>query len=161
MAKCIAVLKVCKTARERQDYAFDLTHEFAKHWEKDHPYVSAARLRPDLNDATGLEYSSSGGQSGAELPIWPATGTVDDGSIVWTPQAFSFASLKHRIASVAWDTIAGITLSDQVETDLPGLQEARITVSGGTARKKYVCPGIVTTVNGLEFEIRLEITIDP
>jgi hypothetical protein len=165
MAECIQTLEVCQTAREKQDYAFNLTPDFAIVWQADRPAPAVVRaIAESGKPGTGLEYASSGGQTnGKKEPSWPtelAAEPIADGSAMWTAQALSFASLKHRIASVAWDVVAGITLSDQVETDLPGLQEVRITVSGGTAGTTYTCPGLITTVGGKKFEVRLLVTID-
>jgi hypothetical protein len=159
--KCLQVLKVCKTAGERQDYAFDLTAEFSKLWEADHPYAAAAVVRPSVG--TGLEYVSSGGQSNGEIePEWPtpAGETVEDGSITWTAQALSALGLKHHIVDCTWTAPDGITASDQVETDDPGLQEIRIWVSGGTVGESYVITALVETNLGALFECRLIVSIE-
>lgn len=162
MTECIQALEECQTVREKLDYAFNLTPNFAWRWMPDEPAPAAVRpIAETGKPGTGLEYASDGGQTnGKKEPNWPATigGTVADGSTIWTAQAISNASLRHRIGSVEWLPVDGITLSDQVETDLPGLQEVRITVFS-TTPGTYTCIGIVTTQGGKKFEVRLVMTI--
>jgi hypothetical protein len=164
MAKCILLLKVCQGASERQDYAFNWTHEFSKRWEPVFPYATAAHIRPSsLERSTGLEYVSSGGVSGPEEPAWPTVegGTVVDGSITWTAAAISNSSLRHRISGTSvWTADAGITLEDEVTTDAPGLQESRIWVEGGTSGQVSTNLCVVTTDQGAKYQGELRVTIE-
>lgn len=163
MAKCLQTLKVCQGSGERQDYAFNLTDEFAKRWVANRPYPAMDRIRPASLPGTGFEYQSSGGVSnGAAEPPWPEAlaGQVADGSIAtWTAVEMSYGGLRHRIDSVDWQVIDGLTLADQSEEDQPGLQEIRIWVESGAAPGKYNFSAIVTTDQGAEFECPIELTI--
>jgi hypothetical protein len=161
VSKCIATLKACQGAGERQDYAFNLTREFANLWEADAPYASSDKVRPNSLPGTGFEYSSSGGVSnGAAEPAWPATGTVVDGSITWTTGAITNDSLRHRIVSVEWSSDSDVPTSDQVETDDPALQEVRIWVGpGGTVGETYLIEGEITTDQDAIYTVRIELTI--
>lgn len=162
MAKCLLLLKVCQKAGERQDYAFNWTREFSKRWESDFPYGAAVAVRP-ATGSTGFEYVSSGGVSGSEEPVWPdALGlTVVDGSITWTAAAISNTSLRHRIdAPAVWTADTGVTLDDQSDTDLPGLQETRIWVADGAegqVSRNYV---EVTTDQGAIYMGELRVTFE-
>jgi hypothetical protein len=160
VAKCIATLKVCQGAAEKQDYAFNLTREFARLWEADKPYSAGQAVRPNEIPGTGFEYESAGGVSnGAAEPAWPSTGAVQDGSIFWTTQAISNDGLKHRIVTVDWTAPDPVVASDQVEVDEPGLQEVRIWLSGGVAGETYDIEGEVTTDQDAIFVVRIELTI--
>lgn len=165
MVECVQTLEVCKAASERQWYAFNLTDEFAHRWQAARPYASGQAVRPARRPATGFEYVSSGGVShGKTEPEWPqAVGeTVEDGSIIWTAQAISYDSLRERLAAVdpaEWTTDGDLILSDQVEQDLPALQEVRIWASGGTLGEVYDCVVVIETVSGSLFECRLRVTI--
>lgn len=160
MSQCIATLKACQGADELHDYAFDITDEFSRIWRPNSDEPLGSIVRPGT---TGLEYISAGGVTNGELePDWPLEngGTVDDGSVLWTGQSVSYSGLIHRIGSVAWTAPAGITLSDPQEIDRPAQQEARISVTGGVAGRKYRIVGLITTLAGDEiFEVRLEMTI--
>lgn len=162
MPKCLQILKVCQAEDERQIYAFDLTDEFASLWSPNRPYTVGTVVRPRDNPGTGLEYVSSGGVSNGELePEWPIVvgDAVDDGSLTWTAQLMTFSGLNHRIVSAAWTAPSDITADDQVETDHPAMQEARIEISGGTLGQRYTVIGLVTTDQGSIFELRLQDTI--
>lgn len=165
MARCIQILKACQSVDSVLDYAFNLTDEFANVWGPDLPFAAAVAVRPTgkTRKTTGFEYSSSGGQSnGTVEPAWPIVnaGTVADGSIAtWTAQVLSNTSLEHRIDTCVWSAPAGITVTDEIVTETPGLQEVRLTVSGGTAGTTYTISGLITTTDGLEFEVRLQIEI--
>ena len=169
MAKCIETLKVCQGADERQDYAFNVTDEFSLRWQANRAYQTGQVVRPNQRAGTGFEYlaatdAGGGMSSGDQEPTWPKVvgGTVVDGSITWTCQLPTYDSLRERIDSVVWDEdpeIDDLVLSDQVEQDIPGLQEARIWVSGGTLGNVYNCRALITTESGAIYECRLEVTI--
>ena len=170
MAKCIETLKVCQGANERQDYAFNVTDELAIRWQANRTYQTGQTVRPNELPGTGYEYvatvadSSGGMSSGAAEPTWPKTlgGTVVDGSVTWTAQIPTFDGLRDRIDTVSWDTTSetgDLLLTDPVEQDLPGLQEVRIWVSGGTLGETYDCWVLITTESGAIYECRLEVTI--
>jgi hypothetical protein len=169
VAKCIETLKVCQGAEERQDYAFNVTDEFALRWQPNRAYQTGQAVRPNALPGTGFEYvataaDSSGGMSADQEPNWTKTvgATVVDGSITWTCQLPTYDSLRERIDSVDWDSDSDpsdLVLADQVEQDIPGLQEARIWVSGGVVGQVYNCRALITTEAGARYECRLEVTI--
>ena len=138
---CEIIQLVCKRAGERRAFpAFDLTSAFSRVWLPDHPFASATRVRPADRPSQGLEYESSGGQSGVREPKrWPAVvdETVVDGSITWTAKTLSIASLIYRISSVTYDVPAGIVHHEQTPIDEPGAQLVPMEVSGGTKGKTY------------------------
>jgi len=162
MTECIATLKVCQGEQSVLDYAFDLTDRFAIPREPNRPYANAAHVRP-VESGTGWQYQSSGGVTNGDdfEPDWPTESgeAVIDGSLTWTAEAITFDSLRYRIASVTWTAPDGITLSDESIIDQPALQEARVTVAGGTAGQKYRIVGVVVTTTGLEYEVRIELKV--
>ena len=169
MAKCIETLKVCQGADERQDYAFNVTDEFSLRWQPNRGYQTGQSLRPNELPGTGFEYvvtaiDSSGGMSAEQEPNWPKVvgESVVNGSITLTCALPTYDSLRERIDSVVWDSDSepsDLMLSDQVQQDIPGLQEARIWVSGGTVGETYNCRALITTESGAKYECRLEVTI--
>lgn len=147
----LQTLRVLHRAGERQPYAFDLTDAFSWRLERGRQAPSAA-VRPDAH--TGLEYTASVGVTGAREPHLPnlAGKSVQDGSVTLTAQPVSYASLRWRVKDADWSAMpADLVLSDQIETDLPGLQEVRIYVSGGIAGETYECPVKVTTLDDAVF----------
>lgn len=168
MAELIQTLKVAQAADERQDYAFNVTDEFALRWRPARAYLTGQIVRPNDRPATGFQYvaatdASGGMSSGDQEPNWPKIvgGTVVDGSVTWTAQLPTYDGLRERIDSVAWNDadVGDLILADQVEQDLPGLQEVRIWVSGGTVDRTYDARALITTESGAVFECRLEVTI--
>lgn len=162
MTECIAKIKACQGDQAKLDYAFDLTERFAIPRQPNHPYAESACVRPTEGE-TGRQYRSSGGVTNGDdfEPQWPAEngGEVVDGSLTWTAEDITFDSLRYRIDSVTWTAPDGITLSDETIIDQPALQEARVTVAGGTAGQKYRIVGVVTTTTGLEYEVRIELKV--
>lgn len=165
MAKCLQKLKSCKTVAERQDFSFNLTDEFARHWEANRPFNDGTAIRPATLPGTGFEYASSGGVTNGEAePTWPTVegGEVADGSIAgWVAQTMSNDGLRHRITDVTWTPPAGITVSDQAEIDEPALQEIRVWVNpGGTIGDKVTIVATIETDQGAIFECHLELTLE-
>lgn len=163
MAKCIATLKVCQDEDERLDYGFNWTREFSRRWKADFAFDTGITIRPE-SEPTGLEYVSSGGQTGAEEPNWPTTigGTVTDGSITWTAQVLSSDSLIHEIATDAWsDSIpAGLTVEGQLPVTVPGAQMTQVILSGGSSGITYTVENEVTTASGLEYIAQIILKIE-
>jgi hypothetical protein len=150
------------SAEARLDYAIDLTERFAIPRQPNFPYAIGAHVRP-IEGGTGWQYQSSGGVTNGDdfEPDWPVDsgGTVDDGSLTWTAEPITYDSLRYRIDEVEWTAPAGITLSDESIIDQPAMQEARVTVAGGTVGEKYRIVGLVTTTTGLVFEVRIELKV--
>lgn len=131
-------------------------------------YAAGVAVRPNTRAQTGLEYVSSGGVSrgiSARQPIekaepqWPMTGTVPDGSIIWTPREISFDSLEERIVSEQWDWPDGITVEPQPHHDEAAMQVSSARFSGGTRGRVYDVSVLVTTTQQVH-EGTLRVTID-
>jgi hypothetical protein len=164
MAKCLQVLKACQPLEARLDYGFYWTREFTRRWEADRPYDIGIVVRPSsVAVVTGFEYISSGGQSGAEEPNWPRTlaGTIVDGSITWTAQALSTASLLETVATDTWSASdpVGLTVEAQLPIDLPGLQRTSVVLSEGSVGVEYAVDNEVITATGKEFVARVLLTV--
>ena len=167
MASCYALKKDCKREGERLDWAFNWTHELARKWRPDVPYALDVALRPtDPNGQTGLEYVSSGGQTGSEEPAWPtASGeTVVSGTITFTAQPISTDSLEDQIASSTWaSTEPSIVVDGDDSSVTAGLQETSAFVAGGVVRRTHDIVNTVTTSSSPAriFEGVLRLKIDP
>lgn len=63
--------------------------------------VAGVIVRP--SQATGFQYlCSTPGYTGDDEPAWSASAPVSDGSVVWTPEPVTTASLVSTIASSSW-----------------------------------------------------------
>ncbi len=99
-------------------------------------YNAGDRVRPLRKDATGLQYNctTAGVTSGKPLVRWPtvAGGTVTDGTVVWTAEAVTSASLRTTIASEDWSASAGVVLGAESSSDLRYIVMVGSGVSGQT-----------------------------
>lgn len=163
MAKCVAIIKKCQGSEARLDYGFNWTDQLARKWAANTPFGVDVAVRP-AGSATGFQYTSSGGQSAAEEPVWPTTDgdTVTDGSIVWTAEAIDDDSLEDQIDSSTWSASdpAGLTVEAVAPTILPGLQQTSVILSAGDVGETYTVENEVTTTNGFEYIGRVLLTID-
>jgi hypothetical protein len=78
-------------------------------------------IRPARLAATGRQYrATTGGVTGAAEPRWPSANaaTVRDGSVVWTAEEISGASLARTISTQAWEPATGVTYSGASNSDL-------------------------------------------
>lgn len=159
MAKCVQTLKACQGVAEKKLYGFNFTTLLSRLWAADEPFAAGVKIRPTV--ATGFQYSSSGGQSGAEEPAWPTelAATVVDGSITWTCEAIDANSLADGIDDVTWTADPGITVDPQVPVVTPGLQRVDASVSGGTVGETYLIDAEVLTDGAMEYVARLELSI--
>ena len=124
-----------------QDPAETLNYaaEFAQHCayirESDTDYAMGAHVRPAA--ATGYQYvATAGGHSGTKEPRWPTTvgGTVVDGSVTWTCEAFAVSSLLRTVSSAGWGSDTGLTVGTQVLTGT----RSTVNISGGTLGQTYL-----------------------
>ena len=110
---CRILQKVCKTAAEAKLWGFDYVRDpetgalgfLARGWRPGQVYPADIVTLPNRAFA-GLQFKSSGGQSGRREPTWPTTvgGTVTDGrvmqlTIVPEPGAIGLALLGAAIAA--------------------------------------------------------------
>ena len=107
-------------------------------------------VRPIRAEATGLQYRCTGAgvtaaRENARFP-WPkiAAQTIVDGSVTWTAEPVSAASLRTVIVTEEWPAVAGLTYTGAVSQD----QRYQITVGGGIAGQVYEVIHRVTLANG-------------
>lgn len=135
---------------EALPFEINWTHEFANRWTANSAFAAASCVRPSsVALQTGLEYISSGGQSGPTEPQWPTSlgETVTDGSITWTAQALSNSSLRERIATDDWPDVANFTITPATPIDEPGRQlvSAKIASDVETAVRREIRVEVTTT----------------
>jgi len=161
--KCLEVLKRCQSVDARLQYGFDWTREFSRRWVRDHPFDLGIVIRPETIP-TGYEYISSGGQTGAEEPLFKITAgsTTRDGSLVWTAQAYTGDSLMDQILSDTWTASdpTGLTVEAQSPINSAGLQQTSVILSEGVAGVTYVVENEVVTDLGYEYMARIILTIE-
>lgn len=119
------------------DYAVSFAAECVRYRDPDTSYAINACVRPVK--ATGLQYrAAAAGRSGTQEPRWPevAGQTVQDGSVVWTAEAISTASLIRTLSGATWTADAGLTASgSSVDADACA---AIANISGGTLGQSYL-----------------------
>jgi hypothetical protein len=147
------VFSSCLIAGETLPFEFDWTQEFSVFWSANGYFPAFMVVRPlDPEGDTGLEYVSSGGKAGLDEPVWPASGSVEDGTITWTAQPLSNSSLRERISSATWPAVSGFTISAETVTDEPGRQltTAKINATAPMASRREIQVEL-TTSQGNEY----------
>ena len=150
--------KACKTPGEEVTLGFDLTWFCARTWSAGSAVDPAVAVRPlplamgGTVGETGYEYTTTlGGFSGSEEPAWPSTGSVTDGSVTWTAQAMSNASLVRAISSVTWSVEAGtVTLDNDAMVNTGGQQKIATQILGGSNGERALVRAHVTYSDGDE-----------
>jgi len=131
-----AVLQVYEQdPAETLDYSAEFSGHCSRLREPDTDYATGTRVRPAR--ANGFQYNAStGGRTGTNEPRWPASigATVQDGSVTWTCEAISDASLKRTVTTAAWTADAGIT----VGTTATAGTKSTALLSGGTLGQRYL-----------------------
>lgn len=112
--------------------------------------ASGAIVRPTRKRATGLQYrcTTAGTTSGqpTDRLRWPRTSaaTLTDGTVVWTAEAMTDASLRTTISANDWPAVAGLTFGAVSNADLV----YTLLVSGGTSGQTYDIEHEITCANG-------------
>lgn len=112
--------------------------------------ASGAIVRPARRRATGLQYrcTTAGVTSGqpTDRLRWPTTAaaTLTDGSVVWTAEAMTSASLRTSVSADDWPTVTGLTFGTTSNADLI----YTLLVSGGTSGQTYDIEHEITCANG-------------
>jgi hypothetical protein len=123
---------------ETLDYSVEFGGHCARVREAGTDYVTGTRIRPAKD--TGYQFNAStGGHTATVEPRWPTSGTVADGSVIWTAEAISTASLRRTLSSAAWAADTGITVGTQSTVGT----KATALISGGTLGQTYLirCTG--------------------
>jgi hypothetical protein len=97
----------------------------------------------------GLQYrATTGGVTGSPEPRWPRepSATVQDGSVVWTAEPRTSASLARTIATQAWEPQSGVTFSAASNTD----EVFSVLVEGAEDGKDYQLVHAVELSDGQE-----------
>lgn len=107
-------------------------------------------VRPLRADATGLQYRCTTAGTTSSKPTsslrWPTTagGTLLDGSVIWTAETISSASLRTTITGEDWPAVSGLTLGTETSNDLRYV----VLVAGGSDGVDYEVKHQVTLANG-------------
>lgn len=136
---------VLKDPAETRTLSVDFFNLCAKFWEPNKPYAISATVRPAAGN--GLEYVAGGaGTSSSKEPRWPTTAgqTVVDGSITWTAQAASTASLNVPSSPSVSVSPSGLTAGSVTIADTTRVTAA---LSNGTEGQAYLLT-VSATING-------------
>jgi hypothetical protein len=166
---CRILQKVCKTDAEVKRYGFDYVRDpqtgelgfLANGWRPGQIYPADAVVLPTIS-RNGLQYVSSGGQSGTREPSWPqlAGDEVTDGSVTWTAETISNDSCTATIVDSTWSADdSSITIDDELLVNTGGVQATSALVGGGVVGLKYVVTNTVTLSDGAVEESALQVSI--
>ena len=133
---CKPIAKRCKTEAEAISIGFNLTDFCVNRAARREVYGLGETTRPPAELETGYEYEcSTAGMTGPNEPNWDQA-TVNDGSVVWTRQPISNASLARTIGAVTWDGDT-LTISDEQEVTTGGEQQIACIASAGTEGRRF------------------------
>jgi hypothetical protein len=152
---CRKIQEECKRAGERKQRGFDLTAFSANNWAPK-TFFSAGDVIRVLGVGAGGEQPFTGfdytadvdGYTGEFEPAWPATGTVSDGPITWSPVAVSNDSLLRQITGVVWIEDGDMVVDDDDIVNTEGRQQIAAYHSGGVDGQKYLVIARVTFSDG-------------
>lgn len=111
-------------------------------------------VRPLRSQATGLQYRATSNGVTSRRPTaslsWPTQigGTLRDGSVTWTAEPVSTASLRTTITADDWPSVAGLSFGAEVNSDLRYV----LMVGGGSNGVVYEVKHQVTLANGEDKE---------
>lgn len=159
---CVIVGNDCKLPGEKLPIQIDLTKFCENNWDSRCGagiYSLGEVVRPTEGNRTGYEYIvTQAGQTLIEEPSWPTVigDTVMDGSVEWTCQAISNASLQKTIVSVIWDG-DGFTVTDAFIVNTDGEQRVGCFISGDQSPGKYLVVADVVFSDGHDEKFGVEI----
>lgn len=97
---------------EKTVYGIDWEPWLENRWRRGAIVALNAVVRPSTPN--GLEFVCvSAGKSAAVEPLWPAAGTIQDGSVTWTSQPASTQGLMSTVSSIVWTPPSGVTATNQ------------------------------------------------
>lgn len=152
---CRKIEDECKRSGERKQRGFDLTGFSVRNWAARSFFSSGAVVRVLGVTAggeqafTGFDYVASvDGYTGEFEPAWPIAGSVDDGSLAWSPVDVSNDSLTRQIVTVVWIEDGDMTVDDDDIVNTEGRQQIAAYHSGGINGQKYLVIARVTFDDG-------------
>jgi type II secretory pathway pseudopilin PulG len=115
-------------------------------WKASTPYTTDKVVKPTVNN--GYYYvAASAGTSGTTEPTWPASGTVTDGTVTWTPIPMTicnewtngmFGNVRSDYTAVSPTLDRTITLDTTYNTAFSKFLFGWTTASGGATQKADV-----------------------
>lgn len=125
-----------KHPSETLDYAIDFEEECVQQWQPwlDCPLGLCIRMFR-AGQASGYELRvATPGRSGGRHPSFLTGQPTIDGSVIWTPQAISSASVLRAISGTpTWSADAGVVISAQSVADFRAIAK----IGGGTDGQDY------------------------
>jgi hypothetical protein len=161
---CRTLGKECQAIGARLPLTVDWTDVCANRWASGEVRGQDEVIRPESSN--GAQYRianlADAGQSSAEEPAWAVNETLGtvylDGTILWTAEAISNASLDRVIVTSSWEVEDGITIDDENFQSTNGEQKTWAYFRGSVAGK-YMLRNRVIFSDGVEdvAEIQLQI----
>lgn len=163
---CLIRHKICVAAGARVPKGFDWTEFCARIWQKGEIYLATNRVRPTQPNGYEFEAGANGQSSGKKEPKWAlppaATGaTPQDGSLLWTRQPISAASLIKTINTSNWTATAPLVVDGATTINANGeLKTQAFINANGVPAGKYEVRNEIVFSDGHEdyglFEVEVE-----
>ncbi len=133
---------------DRLFYYFDFSLRAVDAWEPNTGYAANALVRPTEGQETGWLYQQGAapGLSGPLEPLWLTSGTVQDGSCVWTPVAPP--ATEDTIQTVTWEQVEPPDDTFVIDGQVSGATTAGAYLSVGTPGSGYLVRCTVTMASG-------------
>jgi hypothetical protein len=140
-------------------YIVDVGSLSVNQWSPNASYAALSLIRPTTPNETGFLYeANAAGQSGPLEPAWATTGTVKDGSLIWTPITPPAAG-EDAISSVAWVIASPNDGALVVSAQTNDARTATAQLGPGTLGQIYTINVTVTMTSGAEYVARIILAI--
>lgn len=113
----------------------DFFYWLARFWEPGRERSLTEHVRPTVFNGYAYECTTAG-QSGDREPAWSTSGTVTDGSVVWTPRSAG----THGLIGVASSPVLAVTPSGELTAGSESVVRntaVRLTLAAGDAGNRY------------------------
>jgi hypothetical protein len=146
-------------AGQNLQYIIDVSSIAVNAWSANASVSANAVIRPTDDNQNGFLFqTAASGQTGQIEPAWPKSGTVQDGSLVWTPLAPPAAS-EDSVLSASWlqqsPPDAALTISSQST----GALTASAYLGMGTSGQIYTIIASVTMRSGAVYVVKIILAI--
>ena len=153
------VVQLQQRAGSNLQREIDVSLLAVENWQKGIFIPANSLIRPTIANQTGFVYQNvAAGQTGSREPAWPASGTVTDGSVTWTPIAPP-ASSEDTVQSATWTQVSPPDGLLAITGEATSSLTASAYLGGGTSGFVYSVLVAITMASGAVIQVLLYLTI--